>query len=106
MIFTTQEIEATAFRHGSQGIQFYPPSRWGRVRLPEHAMRSYELAYVRGMIASYKGDIAPRCPKCGYTIVDAAELMDHHLCDGKIPTDYDAVLAAAHAPKGQTAHGC
>lgn len=97
MIFTTQEIEGIAFRHGSQGIQFHPPTVWGHhVRLPEHARRTYELAYVRGMMASYKGDIAPRCPKCGYTIVDAAELMDHHLCDGKIPTDYVAALQAAH----------
>lgn len=29
----------------------------------------------------------PHCPKCGYTAADAAFHGDHHLCDGKIPTN-------------------
>jgi protein gp37 len=28
-----------------------------------------------------------RCPKCGYTKKDAAELMDHHICGGDVPSD-------------------
>ena len=27
----------------------------------------------------------PRCPVCNYTAHDAAYLMDHYLCKGRIP---------------------
>lgn len=31
------------------------------------------------------GDNAPRCPKCGYTHLDAVINYGHHPCDGTIP---------------------
>lgn len=44
-----------------------------------------KIRALRGVPEGVAPPSEPRCPRCGYTALDAQIHLDHHLCDGEIP---------------------
>lgn len=59
-LFTLAEIEDIAFRHGQDGIMFYPPSEWDEKKSAILALQeAYRAAYARGK-AAWEAEYGPR----------------------------------------------
>ena len=57
-------LEETAFRHGTDGIKFYPPSEWD-AQLGTGWTPRYQLAYQSGR--QYVRDMTGNYPPTGYS---------------------------------------
>lgn len=68
--YSVEEIKEIAFKHGQDGMRYYPPSCWGRLvgskDLPYHpADKVYEEAYLAGQQTDL-GQQIQNLRKCHY----------------------------------------
>ena len=47
VFYTIEDIKGIAFRHGQDGIKYYPPSSWGSYGM-QWANADYQEQYIKG----------------------------------------------------------